>query len=78
VLLYCQELPRAIEAFDSLCYEAENDPAFRGQVENSYRRITELKRRYFRGFTGVAEEKLVARLAKLDHQAIVDEIQGNL
>jgi beta-N-acetylhexosaminidase len=80
VLLYCHELPRAMEAFDSLCCEAKSDPAVRRQVENSYRRITELKRRYFGGFTGVAEaeEELVARLAKLDHQLIVNEIQGNL
>jgi hypothetical protein len=26
----------------------------------------------------VAEEELIARLAKLDHQPIIDEIQGNL
>jgi hypothetical protein len=78
VLLYCHELSRAIEAFDSLRCEAENDPAVRDQVENSYRRITELKRRRLRGFTGLAEEELIARLAKLDHQPIIDEIQGNL
>ena len=78
VLLYCHDLSRAVDALEFLCSEAESDPAIRAQVENSYHRITELKRRYLTGFTGVAEKELVARLAKLDHQRMVDEIQGDL
>ena len=78
LLLYCHDLSRAIDALEFLCSEAESDPAIRAQVENSYHRIAELKRRYLTDFTGVAEKELVARLAKLDHQRMVDEIQGNL
>ena len=78
VLLHCHELSRAIEALECLGSEAERDPEIRAQVETSYRRITELKQRRLRGFTGLGQEELLARLAELDHQRLVEEIQGTL
>jgi beta-N-acetylhexosaminidase len=78
VLLYGHELAKATEAFEFLLSEAEREPALRAQVENSYRRIAELKRRRVKPFTGVAENEIVERLAQLTHQSIVAEIQGSL
>lgn len=78
VLLFCHELPKALEAFKFLCDEAERNPALRAQVENSYRRITALKHRCLKEFTGVAEDEIVARLKAMNHQRLVDELHGSL
>ncbi len=78
VLLFCHELPRAMRVHEFLCAEVERDAAVRARVEESYRRITQLKTRRLRAFTGVDETELSKRLALLDHQRIVDEIQGSL
>jgi len=78
VLLYGHELPRAVRAFEFLCAEAEQNPAVRARVEESYRRITQLKNSRLRAFTGVDETEISMRLASLDHRRIVDEIQGSL
>ena len=77
VLLFCHDLSKAVEAFERLCDEAEKDPALRARVENSYRRISELKGRYLKSFTGVAAG-IGARLKALNHQAIVDQVHGSL
>jgi len=78
VMLFCHELPRAIHAFDFLCLEFEKDAAVRSQVENSYNRITKLKQGFLKGFNGIKADQLEKRLARINHQRIVDEIQGNL
>ncbi|HEX9143297.1 MAG TPA: beta-N-acetylhexosaminidase [Candidatus Binatia bacterium] len=78
VLLYGHELDKAMDALEFLCARAEREPALRSQVENSYERIAQLKRRCVKFFTGVAENELAARLVLLDHQRIVDEIHGSL
>ena len=78
VMLFCHELPRAIHASDFLCSEFEKDPTVRSQVENSYSRITKLKRGFLKGFTGARDDQLEKRLARMNHQRIVDEIQGSL
>ena len=78
IQLFCHDVGKAIEAFEFLCSEAERDPVVRAQVENSYRRITELKRRYLENFTGVAASQLVARLTQLDHRRVVEELYGSL
>ncbi len=78
VMLFCHELPRAIHASDFLCSEFEKDPTVRSQVENSYSRITKLKRGLLKGFTGARDDQLEKRLARMNHQRIVDEIQGSL
>jgi beta-N-acetylhexosaminidase len=78
VLLFCHELSRAVGAFEFLCSEAERDPSVRAQVENSYRRITELKRGWLKGFSGVSDDELEERLKRSDHQQLVAAVQGNL
>ena len=78
VMLFCHELPRAIRAFDFLCSEVDKDATVRSRVENSYNRITRLKRDFLKGFTGVPADQLEQRLGLWNHQRIVDEIQGNL
>jgi hypothetical protein len=64
-------LTTAIQAFEFLCNEAERDPVVRARVEDSVRRITDLKRRYLKTFTGVAGNEIAARLADLDHRRLV-------
>ena len=71
VLLFCHDLAKAIQAFDFLCNEAQRDPVVRARVEDSVRRITELKRRYLKKFTGMAGNEIAARLAELDHRGLV-------
>jgi beta-N-acetylhexosaminidase len=78
MMLFCHELPRAIHAFDFLCAEFEKDATVRAQVENSYNRIIKLKQRCLKKFTGIKADQLEKRLAQMNHQGIVDEIQGNL
>ena len=78
VLLYCHELPRAVRAFEFVCAAAEKQPAVRARVEESYRRITQLKNGRLRAFTGADETELAKRLAALDHQRLVEEIHGSL
>lgn len=78
VLLYGHDLIKAVNAFEFLCGEAEADPAVRAQVDKSYGRITKLKRQSLKQFVGVSATELVERLAQLDHQRLISEIQGNL
>jgi beta-glucosidase-like glycosyl hydrolase len=78
MMLFCHELPRAIHAFDFLCAEFEKDATVRAQVENSYNRIIKLKQRCLKKFAGIKADQLEKRLARMNHQGIVDEIQGNL
>jgi len=76
VLLFCHELEKAIEACEFLCNEAQSDPVVRARVEDSFRRTTELKRRYVKNFTGVAENEITARLAELNHRRLVHDNFG--
>jgi beta-N-acetylhexosaminidase len=78
VFLFCHELPRAVEAWEFLCAQAERDAAVRAQVETSYRRITALKERYLKTFTAVAENEIQSRLRRLNHRRIVEESHGSL
>jgi hypothetical protein len=43
----------------------------RARVEASHRRIGELKRRYVKNFTGLAENEIAVRLAELDHRRLI-------
>ena len=74
VLLFCHELTKAIEVFESLSTLAENDPALRARIEGSFRRITGLKRRFLTAFTGSSGGESLARLAAMNHQRILDRI----
>jgi len=74
VLLFCHELTKAIEIFESLSTLAENDPALRARIEGSFRRITGLKRRFLTVFTGSSGGESLARLAAMNHQRILDRI----
>jgi hypothetical protein len=76
--LFCHDLPKAVEACEFLCAEAEKEPALRARVEQSYRRIMELKRRYLKSFTALADEEILAHLKAMNHQRIVDEVYGSL
>jgi beta-N-acetylhexosaminidase len=78
VMLFCHELPGAIRAFDFICSEFEKYATVRSQVENSYSRIVKLKQGFLKGFTGIKADELEKRLARMNHQQIVDEIQGSL
>jgi beta-N-acetylhexosaminidase len=72
VLLFCHEIDPAVAAFEFLCDEADRDAAVRARIEESYRRVTELKRRYLTSFTAVAENQIAARLEKLNHQELLN------
>jgi len=74
VLLFCHELTKATEVFESLSTLAENDPALRARIEGSFRRITGLKRRFLTAFTGSSGGESLARLAAMNHQRILDRI----
>ncbi len=71
VLLFCHEIDQAVVAFEFLCDEADRDATVRARIEESYRRVTELKRRYLTSFTGVAENEIVARLEELNHRELL-------
>jgi beta-N-acetylhexosaminidase len=71
VLLLCHEAAKATQAFEFLCLEAERDPELRARVESSFQRITTLKQRYLKNFTGAAEEEIEARLMRLNHRRLL-------
>ena len=78
VLLFCHELTNAVEVFESVCALAENDPPLRAKIAASVRRITVLKRKFLKAFTGLSSGEILARLKALNHQQIVDRIYGSL
>jgi len=72
VLLFCHEIDKAVAAFEFLCAEAARDPALRARVDQSWRRVTELKQRYLKRFTGVAGNEIATRLDRLSHRKLLD------
>jgi beta-N-acetylhexosaminidase len=78
VLLFGHDLSRAIHAFEFLYSECEKNATVRARVEQSYHRIARLKAGFLKRFTGERAERLAKRLAGLNHQRIVDAIQGSL
>jgi beta-N-acetylhexosaminidase len=78
VMLFGHDLPKAVHAFEFLCSEFEKDATVRAQVEKSYERITKLKRGFLKSFTSIKRDQLAKQLAGLNHQRIVDQIQGSL
>jgi beta-N-acetylhexosaminidase len=75
-LLFCHDVANATQAFEFLCHEAERDPELRARVESSFQRITALKQRYLKSFTGAAEEEIEARLMRLNHRRLLSENFG--
>ena len=78
MLLFCHELPRAVQACEFLCAESARDPRLRARVDESHARVTRLKRSSLKSFTGVSEGKILQQLARLDHQRIAAELYGTL
>jgi beta-N-acetylhexosaminidase len=77
-LVYGHELGKATNAFELLCARAEREPTLRAHVENSYERITQLKRRRLKTFSGITHEPVRPRLIRFGHERLVDAIYGNL
>ena len=71
VLLFCHEIDQAVVAFEFLCDEANRDATMRARLDESYRRITELKQRYLTGFTGADASEIVPRLERLNHRQLL-------
>lgn len=78
VLLYCDGLEKPVRCFEFLAAQAAHDAHLRAQIERSYTRIMALKGKYLKDFTGVAGRELGQRLARMQHQRIVEEIYGSL
>ncbi|MDH3446409.1 MAG: beta-N-acetylhexosaminidase, partial [Deltaproteobacteria bacterium] len=78
VLIFCHELPKAVQACEFLCAESEKDASLRERVYESHARIVKIKRRFLRSFTGAAGDELAERLVRLDHGRLIAEIYGNL
>lgn len=70
-LLFCHDIDDAVRAFEILNSEAERDPFVRACVDDSYRRILDLKQRYLISFTAVAGEEIVARLKAMPHRQLI-------
>ncbi|MGE5302382.1 MAG: beta-N-acetylhexosaminidase [Alphaproteobacteria bacterium] len=77
VLLYGHELAKMQNVFEFLASAAARDAVLRGQVENSYRRIANLKGRFLKTFTGVTHEPVRLRLIRFGHQRLIEAIYGN-
>lgn len=78
MLLFCHDPTRAVRACEVLRREAQRDPHMRARVEESYARITKLKRRCLKKFSGVSTRGVTRQLISLAHHRIVAEIQGSL
>jgi beta-N-acetylhexosaminidase len=76
IMLFCHELEPAVEAYEFLRDQAERDPFMRAQIEKSCRRITALKQRCLKTFTGVDAEEFSAQLRRLDHRRLIAEVFG--
>lgn len=74
VLLFCHERESAIKALDLLWQAAEKKGQTKTRVEESYRRITNLKQRYLKTFTGADEDLLTRHIGITSHQKITEEI----
>jgi len=76
-LLFCHVLSRAVQACEFLCAQCEQDAALRARVDESFARIAKLKRGSLKSFTGVPENEILERLARLDHGRVVAELYGS-
>jgi beta-N-acetylhexosaminidase len=77
-LLFCHDLSRAVRVCEVLRAQCERDAALRARLDESCARIAQLKQRCLKSFTGVAEGEIFARLAALEHGAVVADLHGSL
>ncbi len=75
VLPFGHAIEQAIAAFDFLCREVERDPELGARVEESYRRIRNLKERKLSAVAGAPQARLEELIEA--HKKIVAEIQGS-
>jgi len=75
VLLFCHDSEGAAKTLEHLYEEAERDREIRARVEESYKRINRLKKRYLRSFSG-NQEHLEKSIGLPDHKQLVAEILG--
>ncbi len=75
VLLFCHEIDQAVAAFEFLCDAAGRNATMRARIDQSYRRITDLKQRYLTGFTGAAANEIVTRLERLNHRQLLTDFR---
>jgi beta-N-acetylhexosaminidase len=78
VALFCHDAANGAQALEALDAEAGRSPALRARVETSHRRVTTLKQRGLKSFSGAAADELQARLARFDHRRIAAAIHGSL
>lgn len=76
--LFCRDLSRAARAFEFLARKAREDVDFKKRVEESFRRVEKLKRRFLRSFTGVNGSEVERNLARSGHRRLVDRVYGSL
>lgn len=75
VLLFCHDAEKAAQAMDLFCRRAEEKSPLRERVEESYRRIRELKERRLSSFCGAAGVELNSLWTY--HRELAKEIQGS-
>jgi beta-N-acetylhexosaminidase len=78
VLLYCHDLSKATAMFNMFCREGKRDKQLRGRIDESYARISKLKRRCLRQPRSLTDKKLLEKLIAFDHKKLINEIHGSL
>jgi beta-N-acetylhexosaminidase len=73
VLLFCHDLTQAMQAFERVLRRAEADARFHQRVEESYSRISNLKRRYLKS---LAPQNAFDQLDLDSHREVAAEIRA--
>lgn len=74
VLLFCHDKESAVQAFDFLYQQAENNAQTKARIDVSYQRIQKLKQRYLKSVTGLSEDLLTDHIGIARHQRLAEEI----
>lgn len=78
VLLCGHELANAIRVFEFLGRTARSYQAFQARIAASHRRIRTLKGRFLQQRPEIAPSELPDRLARFEHERLIEEIYGSL
>jgi beta-N-acetylhexosaminidase len=78
ILMFCHHVENAARAFEFLCRKAEREERSRMRIEQSYARITRLKRSYLKSFTGISGERFKKSVDLEKHKKLAAAIQGSL